>query len=207
MGEYIMKRNNGYVILVLVLLTLIYVSCDRTTPDSLRIVKINDGDPLIVDVADWGLIVDPEDPEDTILTYMTDDWIVPVEVSYVETGIGLPTYPTTYTARITDYKVQFSRIRINTTDPSWQLNSISGATNISVPSDPQGGSTVKANLKVIPKEWIQTYFDSLTQGAMVKGTLILSGYEELTRDAISDTSQFTIDFGDYYDDPRVFGGK
>jgi hypothetical protein len=204
-----MKRVNWYLVVVLVgLMTLMYLSCDRTSTKAFRIVNINSGNPLIVDVVDWAMVPDPEDPEDTISVGFTKDWIVPVEVSYIETGIGLPTYPTTYTARITDYIVKFKLLNDTAT---LILNQVNGNTNILVPSDPEGQKTVKANLNLIPKEWINQYvapyleLEESIPGAMLKATVILSGYEELTRDPITDTSYFTVDIGDYYDDPMVVG--
>lgn len=203
-SEY-MKKYYWILVLIIGLIGLSYLSCNRTSSQSLRIVSINNSAPLSVDIADWGLEVDPENPEDTIHTYhIAPDQIVPVEVTYTETGIGLPTYPTGYTARITDYKVTFSRIKITPNDPSWTLTSFSGATNIVVPSDPEGGSTVTANLKIIPTEWISFWFDSLNQGVAIRANVILSGYEELTRNPISDTASFTVDFADLYDDPFNF---
>jgi len=186
-------------------------SCDRTSTSAFRIVNINNGSPLIVDVLDWAMVPDPEDPGDTISVGFTKDWIVPVEVSYIETGIGLPTYPTNYTARITDYKVTFKLLNDTSTVLTNFLNTnpVNGNTSIIVPSDPEGQKTVKANINLIPKEWIQSYVEpydpSEIPNAMLKATVILSGYEELTRNSITDTSYFTVDIGDYYDDPMVVG--
>jgi len=198
-------KNIKWLFLLLISLGLVItanLSCNRSTPSALRIVTINSGNPLIVDVADWGLEVDPENPEDTILTYhLAPDQIIPIDISYNEPGLGLPTYPTNYTARITSYSVQFSVIN----HTSWHLTSVSGATNVSIVSDPS--ATVSTNLKMLPVEWMTQWFDSLTQGAMIKATVIISGYEELTRNTIADTGYFTINTADYYDDPSIFGSK
>jgi hypothetical protein len=42
---------------------------------------------------------------------------------------------------------------------------------------------------------------------MVKATIVLSGYEELTRNPVADTGYFTINFGDIWDNPAVMGGN
>lgn len=210
-----MKKNKGYYVLVVLAAVVVFVlSCERhTSLNSLRILEINENAPLEVDVADWVRIPDPEDPEDSISTFMVKDWIVPVKVTYTEVGLGLPTYPTTYTARITDYKVSFSKIRNNPTDVPWVLSSVSGATNMMIPADPNGRSTVTAQLKVMPGDWIRYHFgrwienqsDTIINGAMLKATLVLNGYEELTRESVTDTSFFTIDIADFYDDPIEMG--
>lgn len=211
-----MKKNNGYytILIAVGLLVLTMLSCERhTSTNGLRVLEINGNSPLEVDVADWTMIPDPDNPEDTIAIYIVKDWIIPVKVSYVETGLGLPTYPTTYTARITDYKVSFSKVRNNPTDVPWTLNSVSGATNMVIPADPNGRTTVTANIKVIPGDWIIYHFgrwisnrsDTIVNGAMLKATLVLNGYEELTRESVTDTAFFTIDIADYIDDPTRLG--
>ncbi|MBS4016067.1 MAG: hypothetical protein KGZ86_06515 [Candidatus Latescibacteria bacterium] len=206
-----MKKNKGYhVLVVLGVLILLSLACEtHTSPNSLRIMKINDNQPLEVDIADWAVIPDPEDPEDSMSVYFVKDWIIPIEVSYVETGLGLPTYPTTYTARITDYRVSFRHQTI----PSWIFSTVSSGTNMVIPADAGGRTTVSAHIKVIPGDWIQTHFQELLASStpntvscgVLKATLILSGYEELTREPVVDTAFFTIDIGDYYDDPFRFG--
>jgi hypothetical protein len=198
------KVKWSYLILIVVgLIATVYFSCNRTHSGSLRIVKINEGSPRIIDIADHGIEVDPETHDTTYTYHIAPDQVIPVEFSYVETGIGLPTYPTDYTAYITDYKVQFSAVG----HPQWHLQSVSGATNITIPSNPT--ATVKAGLMAIPSEWMHMYFDSIIadSGVIFKATLSVSGYEELTRNAIADTGFFTIDIRDSYDDPFKFGSK
>jgi hypothetical protein len=210
-----MKKNKGYyVIVVLGALILLSLACEtHTSPNSLRIVEINNNQPLEVDVADWAVIPDPEDPEDSISVFFVKDWTVPVEITYIEPGLGLPTYPTPYTARVTEYKVSFSKVRNNPTDIPWVLSAISGGTNMVIETDPEGRNTVSADIKVVPADWIYYHFaDSIenqspgiVNGAVLKATLIMSGYEELTQEPVTDTAYFTIDIGDYYDDPFHVG--
>lgn len=203
-----MKNKNRYFILiaVLMLLPLVYFSCksSRTSPSSLRIVSINENSPLIVDVQDWYLVaVDTfQDPPDSTFDFTTKDWIVPIEVGYVETGLGLPTYPSPYTARCTSYTVNFRRIDIST---QWRPLSVNGAINISIPTDPT--ATVQTDLKMIPFEWINQYLDTLALGCMVKATVVLSGYEELTHNPVCDSGYLTINFADYYDNPVLRNSK
>lgn len=206
-----MRKNKGYyVLVVLAAVVLFTLSCERhTSTNALRILEINENQPLEIDVADWARIPDPEDPEDSISVFFVKDWIVPVKATYTEAGLGLPTYPTGYTARITDYKVSFSKIRNNPTDVPWVLASVSGATNMVIPADVNGRTSVTASLKVMPGDWILYHFgrwienqtDTIVNGAVLKATLILNGYEELTRESVTDTAFFTIDIADYYDDP------
>jgi hypothetical protein len=203
-------------IVILTLATVVFLgffSCERhTSSDSLRIVQINNNQPLEVDVADWTLITDPEDPTETIPAFYVKDWIVPVEFSYVEQGIGLPT-ASSYTARITNYKVSFSKVLTNPQDVPWVLSSVTGVTNILVPTDPEGQRTTIGYLKVIPASWIYAHFEDsiqnrspgIVRGAVLKATLVVNGYEELTKETITDTATFTIDIGDYYDDPTRIG--
>ena len=211
-----MKNTKSvFLIIFLGLMTLIYFSCERTSPNSLRIVSINDDSPLILDAKDWYLVsVDTtEDPPESTFSYLVKDWIVPINVSYIETGIGLPTYPTPYTARLTSYTVMFREV-----DPTslWRPNNVNGAVNIEIVGDPEG-EPVRINLNLIPNEWIQLYIDTLAptgedepevaSGPMVKATIILTGYEELTRNPVVDTGYMTINFGDYYDNPAVRESK
>lgn len=197
-------KNIKWLFLLLICLGLVItanLSCNRSTPSALRIVSINNSNPLVVDVADWGLEVDWETQETTQTYHIASDQIVPISVSYNEPGLGLPTYPTNYTARITDYSVQFKVLN----HTSWSLSKVSGVTNMSIVSG--SNSTVSANLKMLPTEWIAQWFDSLTQGCMIKATVVISGYEELTRNPIADTGYFTINTADYYDNPLIFGSK
>jgi hypothetical protein len=196
-----------FLVILLGFLTLTYLSCDyfdRSTANALRIVDINNSEPLVVDAKDWYLYVDPEDPEETLSAYAVKDWIIPVSVSYTETGIGLPTYPTNYTARITSYKVNFdqTRVLIDGIYVNWKPTSVTGATNMVVPSNPSGQTEVTADINVLPKEWIEARIDTLELGCLMTAKIILSGVEELNGNPVEDTGAFTIDFGDYYDDPR-----
>jgi hypothetical protein len=205
-----MNKKNSYYILVIAigLITFSYLSCNRTSPDSLRIVGINNDRPLIVDIADHGIEVTPGTNDTNYdAIHWAPDQVVPVELSYVEIGLGLPTYPTTYTARLTDYKINFSNVHLVPTDTNWHLNSVSGAMDVEVPSSPEGGRAVTANIKVIPQEWMIMYFNDLSLGVELKATVIVNGYEELTHHTISDTGAFTIDIADYWDDPFTFGSK
>jgi hypothetical protein len=198
-----MKKNKwSYLVFIIVgLIAAVYFSCSRNTPGALRIVSINEASPLILDIADWGIAYDTLEAESVHTYHIAPDQIIPVEINYNEPGIGLPTYPTTYTARITDYTVKFSPIG----HPKLILQSVSGATNISIQSGLTGNT--KAQLKMVPSEWMGLYYDSLAPGLMVKATVIVSGYEELTRNVIADTGMFTINFADSYDDPFNFGSK
>lgn len=183
-------------------MTLIYFSCERTSPNSLRIISINAGKPLIVDIVYYVLEVDPETGDTILVEHLAPDQIVPIEVGYTEIGIGLPTYPTPYTARCTSYTVIFRR----SDHPSpWRPINVNGGTNIVIQADPL--KTVQVNLKVLPIEWMELYLDTLYEGVQLKATVILSGYEELTRSPVSDTGFFTIDIADYPIIPLVFGSK
>lgn len=206
-----MVKIKSYCLLILLgFLLFFYYSCQRTSPNSLKIVSINsNNDPLIVDVKDWYVVSIEE--EDTTYGYLLKDWVVPVELSYYETGIGLPTYPTPYTARCTSYTVIFQKSDSNRP----YARKVRGATNIVIESNVE--SKVKTNLKVIPIDWQEFYLGiiaptgndepGIATGPMVKATLIINGYEELTRNPIVDTGYFTINFGDYWDNPREIGAK
>jgi len=213
-----MKNISRYLILAvfLAMIPFVYFSCksSRTSASSLRIIQINNSEPLIVDGKDWFVVsVDTSaDPWDSTFEFITYDWIVPIEVGYVEEGLGLPTYPTSYTARCTSYTVIFRRI--DRSSP-WRPLNVTGATNIVIPTSPTATKT--ANLKLIPVEWINMYLDTIAPtgedepevapGCMVKATVVLQGYEELTHNPIADTGFFTIDFGDYWDNPALMGNK
>jgi len=210
-----MKNISRYLILAvfLAMIPFVYFSCksSRTSASSLRIISINNDDPLIVDARDWYPV--SVDDEDTTYDYLVKDWIVPVELSYVETGLGLPTYPTPYTARCTAYAVIFNRIGVS---PAWRPK-ITGALNTTIESDPNG--TKQTNIKAIPSEWLAANMDSFVQppedpdrpgmasGYMTKATVVILGYEELTHNPVADTGYFTIDFGDYWDNPIISGSK
>ncbi|MCX7785424.1 MAG: hypothetical protein N2201_04250 [candidate division WOR-3 bacterium] len=200
------KRLVCYGAFVILVLAIINLSCNRTSSNSLRIISINDNKPKRVDIIDR--FVDDYGEEHELIS----DQHVSIEVGYVEKGLGLPTYPTNYTARVTDYRVKFKRIKIKPTDnDKWVLQDVTGTTNITIPADPELRNTVKANIKIIPWQWIEFYRDSFGEfeqgeGARLKATIILNGYEELTNTALSDTGWLDINIADYWDDPRTIGG-
>lgn len=195
-----------YLVVVLSVLVINNISCNRTSPNSLRIISINDNRPKRIDIIDR--FVDDYGDEHELIS----DQYVSIEVGYIERGIGLPTYPTNYTARITDYRVKFKRIKVRPTDnDKWVLQDVTGVTNIAITADPELRNTVKSSITIIPWQWIEFYRDSFAQfdegeGARLKATVILNGYEELTKTALSDTGQLDIDIADYWDDPRTIGG-
>ncbi|MEO0072144.1 MAG: hypothetical protein ABIK10_01710 [candidate division WOR-3 bacterium] len=200
---------------MLLVAALLFVSCERhTSTEALRIVSINNNQPLSIDVADWTLIPNPEDPTDTIPAFSVSDWIVPVEFTYLERGYGLPTV-SRYTARITGYRVSFTKVLANPQDIPWVLSSVTGSANVIVPADPEGQRRTTAYFNVVPASWINANFrDSienqspgLVNGVTLRATLIVTGYEELTRESLTDTAYFMINFRDAYDDPTRLGSK
>ncbi|MCS7258801.1 MAG: hypothetical protein NZ601_05525 [candidate division WOR-3 bacterium] len=200
-------------LIILLTVAMIIVSCERhTSVEALRIVSINNNQSLNIDVADWTLIPDPQDPTETIPTFYVSDWAVPVEFSYIERGIGLPT-ASSYTARITSYRVSFTKILSGTQDVPWVLSPVTGNTNILVPADPEGQRRTVAYFTVVPASWINAHFrDSIenqspgiVNGATLKATLIVNGYEEVTREPLTDTAFFMVNIRDSYDDPTQIG--
>ncbi|MEO0091634.1 MAG: hypothetical protein ABIK61_02860 [candidate division WOR-3 bacterium] len=200
------KRLAYYVVIMILVSVIINISCNRTSPNSLKIISINNGEAKRVDIIDR--FVDDYGEEHELIS----DQHVSVEVGYIERGIGLPTYPTNYTARVTDYRVKFKRIKVRPTDnDKWSLQDVTGNTNIVIPADPELRNTVKASIKIIPWQWIVLYRDSFgefggEEGARLKATIILNGYEELTNTPLSDTGWLDINIADYWDDPRTIGG-
>ncbi len=195
------------VILTLCLGLLVSLSCSRE--NTLTIVSINKDSPILSDLADFGIYRDPTDPEsepEQIEATPTD--FVPIEFSYGEIGIGLPTWRP-YVASINKITVTFSRVMGEAPE---NLPRIEIKTNIQVPSDPTGKKTVTANVPLIPSLWKEENFGSGAGGPTELGTeailnakIKVDGVDIATGQAITAEATTVVQVGNFWDDPTRLG--
>lgn len=190
---------------LLILCTLTLLSCHMQTPNALRIKKINDGEPLVVDIIDvWSYTKEGE--VETVEEPI--DWYVDVELVYVERGIGLPTYPTSYTARITDYTVTFTNISpAPPGEPPEVLNlsQVKEVCNFLITADPEGKKTVTQSICLIPKEWISQHEGDVEEGRVLRAKITFKGVDEISGKEVSGEGYLTINIANYEDNPNKKG--
>uniref|UniRef100_A0A7C6A9R9 Uncharacterized protein n=1 Tax=candidate division WOR-3 bacterium TaxID=2052148 RepID=A0A7C6A9R9_UNCW3 len=200
-----MRKSETFLLLCLFLSALVIVNCHIQNSNALRIVEINDGNPLYVDILDrWTYTEEGEVVE--VETY--SDWYANVEVVYVERGSGLPTYPTPYTARITEYTVTFTDITPTPpgeTPSPVSLAPVKGNCNFLITADPEAKKGVVQSLKIIPKEWCVMHEGDVEEGRVLKAKITLKGTDEISGKEVSDEGYLTIDIGNYEDDPNKRG--
>jgi len=198
-----MHKSERLLFLCLFVLGLLVIGCHKSTANALRVVRINDGKAVEVDVLDDWTYTDPDPEVGVVEVTTTSDVIVPVEVAYTEQGTGLPTYPGPYTARINKYTVTFKDVTTGTETDYGEP--VRGSCNFLIPADPDMKNTVIQDIKIVPFEWIETNMGDLEDGMVLKATIKLDGWDEISGKAVADSGYVTIDAADYVDDPNKKG--
>lgn len=198
-----MHKSVRLLFLGLMILGLLVINCHKSTPNALRVMSINDGKAVEVDVLDHWSYTEPgaQEPTEVVTTH---DVIVPVELAYTEQGTGLPTYPGPYTAKITKYTVTFKDVTIGTVETDYG-DPVRGSCNFLITADPDMKNTVTQDIKIMPFEWIETNMGDLEDGMVLKATIRFDGLDEISGKAVSDSGYVTIDAADYEDDPNKIG--
>ncbi len=199
-------RRNLYVPVILTIALGLLLSLSCTRENNLNVVSIN---PIYSDLTDFGVYRDPTDPEaepEFVQATPTDS--VPIELSYVEIGPGLPTWRT-YTAQINKVTVTFSRVMGEVPEA---LPRIEIATCITVPSDPTGKKTVTARVPLIPALWKEENFGSgagdpseTSIDAVLNAKVKLSGVDLATAQPVETEVTVPVYIGNFWDDPTRIG--
>jgi len=197
---------------------LLFVGC--THDNALRIVSINEDQPVMSDLVDFGelrLVIDPEEPPEIIELLQTPEDIVKIELQYLEYGLGLPTW-TPYTAQITNIKVRFAENPVAPPIPLEFTNPIiSLPANITVESDVTGDKTTEAYFSLVPARWKDIEFvaegyaqdsredDEYGAIASLKATVTVEGIDAVHGEAVTAVSDVDVVIGNFYDDPDRLG--
>ncbi|MEO0085633.1 MAG: hypothetical protein ABIK37_03285 [candidate division WOR-3 bacterium] len=191
---------------------LFSISCQRSNSldeKALRIVSVNKGDPVRVDLADFGTYRDPEDPEaDPVLFAVTTEKTVEVELQYVEIGLGLPTW-TPYQASLRQFEATYRWVMGEeaNTPPDRVRLPMRGT----VVSDPSGDKTSRAMITIAPAAWQETYFDipddpfEGSEPAVYTATIKVSGYDDASGLALEAKADVEVSFANYWDDVSRIG--
>jgi len=199
-----MHKSVRLLFLGLFILGLLVISCHKATPNALRVMSVNQGNAVEVDVADHWAYTDPDG--ELVEGTSISDVIVPIEVAYTEQGSGLPTYPGPYTAKITKYTVTFKDVTTGTETDIGEK--VIGACNFLITADPDMKNTVTQDIKIMPINWINNNLSQLEdtdEEMILKATIRLDGLDEISGKAVTDSGYVTIDAADYVDDPNKLG--
>ena len=192
-----MHKGVKLLVLFLSLSGFLFTGCHRVSSPP-RIVSINEGEPLDVDILDlWSYTEEGEE----ITVEEVPNVNAKVEISYYETGIGLPTSPK-YTAQLTRYTVDFTDV--TTTPPTLtNMDKVNGGCNIVIES---GDKNVTQSILLVSKEWIEKYSGELENGLVIRARIKFSGIELVSQKEITSTEGYiTINMCDFEDDPKKRG--
>jgi hypothetical protein len=197
----------GLLTVVAIASVLAMAGCERS--GTLRVVSINKGNTLRVDLNDFYVYFDKIDSEYITLMQVQPD-SVPVELQYVEIGAGLPTY-TPYIALIKQATISY-KSKIAEEPPPYQ--NLTVPLDISVPSDPTGKTVTTFYMTPIPASWKQkvfvdfineddpTYIDLID---LAEATFTFTGYDSVANRELKAAGTIQVEFGNFYDDPARFG--
>jgi hypothetical protein len=200
-------RRNIFVLSALLVCLGLLVSCSRE--NALLIVSVNEGKPVNSDLADFGIFKDATDPEaEPEYISVTPDDVVPIELSYSEIGLGLPTWRP-YTAHITKATITFTKVLGEAPEV---LPKVESRVNISVISDPKGKKSTKGYITLIPAIWKDEVFgagasspDELSNEATLKAKIKLEGVDKATGASITAETEILVNIGNFWDDPSRIG--
>jgi hypothetical protein len=209
-----MRRNlSVLVVLCAAAALLTAVSCE--SENVLRILSVNEGDPVKVDISDLGSMKDP-DPEEhePIYFFEIGAGVVEMEFQYVQIGVGQPAW--------TPYKAQIQEINATYTDAllvggeqaEWSGSKTKQQVNFTVDSDPEGKKTTTAMVTIMPSHWIEEWFgDEAMEDpfedygtlATAKTKIEAKGVDLASGQDVKATIEITVSVGNYYDDPDRLG--
>jgi|WetSurMetagenome_2_1015567.scaffolds.fasta_scaffold299715_1 hypothetical protein len=197
----------GLLTVVAIASLLITAGCERSA--TLRVLSINGGNTLRVDLTDFYLYFDKVDSEFVTLVQVSPD-SVQVVLQYVEIGAGLPTY-TPYEALINKATVTF-KSKLAEEAPSYSPVTI--PMQQSALADQSGKTKTTFWMTPIPAAWKSLvfgeflndddpYFNDIVD--MAEGKIEFSGYDSVANREVKAAGMFQVEFGNFYDDPSRFG--
>ncbi len=178
---------------------------------ALRITRINQGEPVISDLVDFGVIrlEDEEGEVELISVSEVPSDIVEIEFQYVEIGLGLPTW-TPYWANIERATIVYTNQETGDNYESVQVGM-----SASVESDPEGDKLVRAEILIAPGRWKANAFaDDLQEDpeddeygvvALVTAHVIIEGHDYVSNQTVKAEKDVAIQFGNFYDDLSRLG--
>ena len=186
---------------------LVMTGCERT--EVLRVVSINRGNTLRVDIADFLAYFDPIDSEYvTIYQHMPDS--VEVVLQYVEIGAGLPTW-TPYQVTINQATVTFTS-KMSVGDEPLVYTKAVVPLDQTVMSDKTGKTKTTFFMTAIPAVWKQlNLLDYMIEPPeydlvdLARAQFDFSGYDPISDRDVKATGYLQVEFGNLYDDLSRFG--
>lgn len=207
-----MRRNlSVLVVLCAAAALLTAVSCQRL--NALRIVSVNDGNPIQIDIADFASYVD--DDGDRFFEFQIPNGVVPIAFQYVEVGLGQPSW--------TPYVVQVQKITIDYEDAGivpgegQEYTRVVQRVDFSVASDPTGKDVTEVDITIMPAQWIEQYFDGEAEEedpeglsgyrtvATLNAKIKAEGVDQASNLKVQAEAEVLVSLGTYYDDPDRYG--
>ncbi len=193
---------------LLAFFVLLVAGCQRD--NALRIVAVTPQGATFGDITDFTTWTDPTEPqpEPKLIPYTTSD-IVEIELQYVEIGLGLPTW-TPYQAHIK--KIELTYRDVSSVPPLvFDPQKVIINTDIVVPADVKGIKTAKATFPIVTGQWkeknLEVADDPTETGGnvTVRVSIKVSGNDDASGKPIEAQTEFTVNFGNYWDDPSTIG--
>jgi hypothetical protein len=193
----------GFLAVLMVAGILITAGCERA--NVLRVVNLNDGKALMVDIADFYRYFDKVDSE-WVTIYVHQPDTVLVELQYVDIGLGLPTW-TPYQAIVNKVVISYKSategvVYDNVTMPMTQA----------VMADREGKKTVKFHATLVPAWWKEKFFgDDVIEPPdydildHVEATIKFTAIDSVSGREIVGTGKLGMEIGNFYDDEGTIG--
>jgi hypothetical protein len=211
--DFILRRNRmrrsllGLLTVVAIGSLLVTAGCERS--GTLRVVSINHGNMLNVDLSDFYAYMTPD--SDYVVLYQVTSDSVEVVLQYVEIGAGLPTW-TPYEALINQATVKFTSKNLTDEPPPYEDVKVTLAQ--SCVADPTGKTKTTFYMTPISAAWKEKVFADFTNEDdpeytdivdLADAKITFSGYDSVANRPVQAVGTFPVEFGNFYDDPSRFG--
>jgi len=207
-------RRSAFVLLMLFVASGLFLTASCQRENALRIVSINEGEPVVSDLVDFGMIItrDDEGAVETTFVTVTPNDIVTMELQYVEIGLGLPTW-TPYTAHVTKITVRYDDASVTppTGEEPVPYTSTTLPADITIESDVELRNSTTASFSIVPAGWKEYYFGDEAQDewddddfgvkAHLNATVRVEGIDLASGDDVRGEGEIEILIGNYWDDP------
>lgn len=187
---------------------LVVAGCERS--GTLRVVSLNDGNALRVDLSDFSRYFDVDDSIYYPIYAVTSDSIK-VVLQYVEIGAGLPTY-TPYQAQINRATVRFTSKGYTDEPPVYDVVNV--VLTQSCVADASGKNKTMFYMTPISAAWKQKVFADFINDDdpqyidivdLADARIEFSGYDSVANREVKAQGALPVEFGNFYDDPTRFG--
>ena len=187
------------------------VSCQRL--NALRIVTVNEGNPIRIDIADFASYVDEDG--DRFFEFMIPNGVVPIAFQYVEVGLGQPSW-TPYVVQIQKITIDYDDAGIVPGEPQ-EYTRVVERVNFTVRTDPTGKEITDVDVTIMPAQWLETYFESEAEDedpegltgygtvATLNAKIKAEGVDQASNLKVQAEAEVLVSVGTYYDDPDRYG--